>query len=375
MAKRKGKSKRRVKDWQQRARQTDPDTLDEAHNTESLQKRRIKLPPSRESGLTAADVAGREQATGMVTGMFRGGAYVRIDGEDRLCSIAKTFRAPETSSALAVGDEALVAISADDHVDGDLDRDKDRADGVIISRTERRTALGRPEPTSDKRRGRYDEQTFIKVVAANMDVLLIVAAVRSPRLSPGLIDRLCIAAERGDMRATVVINKTDLGEVDAHVIADLEASDVQVLQCSADRGDGLEALAEAIGGQRSVLAGASGVGKSTLVNALVPGAAQQTRTVRAKDERGRHVTAASTVHELPGGGIIIDTPGVRELAVEMEPAELPWYFPDFADFVSGCRFNNCTHTHEPHCAIRDAVENGELPLRRYERYLRILETI
>ncbi len=375
MAKRKGKAKRRVKGWERRYRESDPGTIDDAHDSESLQKQRIKLPPARESGLTAADTAGRTQAEGMVTGMFRGGAYVRVEGEDLPCSIAKTFRAQPTATALAVGDEVTVALSGADQVSGDLARDKDRADAVVLSRAERRTALGRPEPTSEKRRGRYDEQTFIKVVAANMDTLLIVAATRSPRLSPGLIDRLCIAAERGEMRSVVVINKIDLAEPDAGVLADLETAAVEVRLCSAEKGDGLAELAETISGRRSVLAGASGVGKSTLVNALVPGAAQQTRTVRAKDERGRHVTAATTVHELPGGGMIVDTPGVRELAVEMEPAELPWYFPDFAEYVTGCRFNNCTHTHEPECGIREAVESGQLPARRYERYLRILETI
>jgi ribosome biogenesis GTPase len=306
--------------------------------------------------------------------MFRRGASVRIDGADRPCSVAKTFRATPGSTPLTVGDEVTVALTAP-HTRGDRTLDKDRADGVILARAERRTALGRPQPTSGKRRGRYDEAAFLKVVAANMDALVIVASVREPPLRPGLIDRFCIAAERGDLAAVVVLNKIDLCPGAPPPVEELVAGEVTVLACSAVRGDGLAELGEALRGRRSVLAGASGVGKSTLVNALVPGAELATRSVRARDQRGRHVTASTTVHELPGGGLIVDTPGVRELAVEMEPSEVPWYFPDFAEVASACRFGNCTHTHEPHCAVRRAVEDGRIAPGRYRRYLRILETI
>jgi len=130
-----------------------------------------------------------------------------------------------------------------------------------------------------------------------------------------------------------------------------------------------------IGGRRSVLAGASGVGKSTLVNALVPGANLPTGPVRQKDQRGRHVTAAASVHELPGGGLIVDTPGIRELAMGIEATELPWYFPEIAELTPRCRFNDCTHSHEPGCAVRAAVEAGAISARRYRSYLRILETL
>ncbi|MHC4715858.1 MAG: ribosome small subunit-dependent GTPase A [Planctomycetota bacterium] len=375
MPRRKGKSRRRVKDWKRRFRRKHPDELDEAHDLESLQPERVKLGPDRTAGVEDADLAGRPHAEGMVTGMFRGGAYVRLDGQDLPCRIAGTFRAPEGFSALTVGDKVTVALTPAEHLSGDRSLDKDRADGVILSRQPRETALSRPSAFRGKRRGRYEDAGAEKVIVANMDDLLIVVATREPPTRPGLIDRFCIIAERGEMEPIVVFNKIDLADPDAAVLAELEAGDVRIVCCSAVTGEGLEELRSAIRDRRSVLAGASGVGKSTLVNALVPGAELATREVRAKDQRGRHMTASATVHALPAGGVIVDTPGIRELATGIDAAELPWYFPEMADLAGDCRFNNCTHTHEPDCAVRDAVEAERIPMRRYHSYLRILETL
>lgn len=375
MARRKGKSRRRVKDWKRRFRRKHPDELDEAHDLESLQPERVKLGPDRTAGVEDADLADRPHAEGMVTGMFRGGAYVRLDGQDLPCRIAGTFRAPEGFSALTVGDEVTVALTPAEHLSGDRSLDKDRADGVILSRQPREKALSRPSAFRGKRRGRYEDTTAEKVIVANMDDLLIVVATREPPTRPGLIDRFCIIAERGEMEPIVVFNKIDLADPDAAVLAELEAGDVRIVCCSAVTGEGLDELRSAIRDRRSVLAGASGVGKSTLVNALVPGAELATREVRAKDQRGRHMTASATVHALPEGGLIVDTPGIRELATGIDAAELPWYFPEMADLAGDCRFNNCTHTHEPDCAVRDAVEAERIPMRRYHSYLRILETL
>lgn len=376
MARRKGKSQRRVKDWKRRFRETtDPDALDEAHETETLQPQRVKLPAFRGSGPSEEALADLPKAEGMVTGMFPGGASVRIGREELLCRIAGTFRAPEGFTALTVGDDVTVARTPADQLSGNKQIDKDRADGVILSRQPRRTALSRPQPMSSKRRRRYDKEMPEKVVAANMDVLLIVVSTRQPPVRRGLIDRFCILAERGEMEPLIVFNKIDLAPPDAELVEELSGWGITVLACSALKGQGLTELLPAIQGRRSVLAGASGVGKSALVNAIVPGANLPTREIRMKDQRGRHVTAATTVHELPGSGLIVDTPGVRELATGVEPAELPWYFPEMAELAPECRFNDCTHTHEPDCAVRAAVEGGSVPPRRYRSYLRILESL
>ncbi len=375
MSKRKGKSKRRVKDWRRRFRERDVSSLDAAQS-ETLQPERVKIPTSRvQSGAQDGGPENQERLEGMVIGLFPGGAVVRAGGEDLLCAIAGTFRAPPGKSALAVGDVVAVALNPPGHLRADKNRDGDRADGVILSRRPRDSALSRPQPGRRRRRGRAEEGTFEKVIAANMEVLLIVASTCQPPPSPGLIDRFCIVAERGEMQPIVALNKIDLAHPDPALLSDLRSGQIATFCCSAKTGMGLQRLLEAITGRRSVLAGASGVGKSTLVNALVPGANLPTRGVRSKDQRGRHVTAAATLHELPGGGIIVDTPGVRELALDMAATELPWYFPELAEHASRCRFNDCTHTHEPCCAVRAAVENGELSPRRYRSYLRILETL
>ena len=386
MPRRKGKAQRRIKDWERRFREAPTDSLD-ADSSETLQPLRVKLPPSRDRAISdtppANDEPLAEEAVAMVTGLFPGGAVVRMGEEELFCRLAGTFRPPKSSSALAVGDEVAVALTAAQHVSGDMTIDGQRADGVILSRRPRRSALSRPQPISGKRRGRYDEEMSEKVIAANMDTLLIVASVRQPAFRPGLIDRFCIVAERGEMQPMVVINKIDLVKPPGKLLAELSASGLEVFRCSALTGKGLRKLRKALQGRRSVLAGASGVGKSALINALVPGADLAVRQIRMKDQRGRHVTSAATLHELPrlrfsrssSGGILVDTPGVRELAVEMDAAELTWYFPELTEFAPQCKFNNCTHTHEPDCAVQAAAEAGKIPQRRYMSYLRILETI
>lgn len=378
MPRRKGKSQRRIKDWQQRFRDAEADSLD-ADSAETLQPLRVKLPPNRPGTnldeTSAEQIPHGEEAMAMVTGLFPGGAAVRIGAEDLLCRLAGTFRPPKGSSALAVGDEVAVVLTQERHVSGEKEIDRERTDGVILYRRPRRSALSRPQPTSGKRRRQYDDDAFEKVIAANMDTLLIVASVRQPQIRPALIDRFCIVAERGEMQPMVVINKIDLCKPDKRLLAELTAGGIEVFQCSAATGKGLKKLLKVLQGRRSILAGASGVGKSTLVNALVPGADLAVRQIRMKDQRGRHVTSAATLHEIPAGGLLVDTPGVRELAVEMDATELAWYFPELAEFSPRCKFNDCTHTHEPDCAVIAAVEADEIPHRRYQSYLRILETI
>jgi ribosome biogenesis GTPase len=336
--------------------------------------------------------------------MFRHGVMVRFDGGPRFCAVAKTFRALEGASALAVGDAVTVALS-EEHVGSRLD--KDRAEGFILSRRPRATALSRPQPMSAKRLDPY-EDVFEKVIVANMDQLLMVAAVRQPALRPALIERFLIVAERGSLAAVLAINKADLGaprEADLEYLASLN---LKVVLCSAVTGRGLDELGALLAGRSTVLAGASGVGKSSLINALIPGSNAVTGEVRMKDERGRHTTAAAAVYDLAPlvaaiaaprnpapadaghlgqgaasaplptvgpAGVLVDTPGLRELGFSIHLDELPWYFPEFEPFFPNCRMSKCTHTHEPDCAVLGAVEAGTIPGRRFESYLRMRESM
>jgi len=373
VAKRKGKSERRIKDWQQRY-QASEDFEHSRARRQKFTRREVKLPP-RELSVGAEDLDDLPRVEGMVLGHFPGGALVRVAGERLLCGIAGTFRAPQGASVLAVGDTVTVALTRPKHFDGRDEIDKDRADGVILARAPRKTALSRPQPRSGKRRDRYETETFEKVIAANMDVLLIVASTAEPPLRHGLIDRFLIIAERGGLQPVLVINKIDLAPPDPVVIESFRHLEVEILLCSALTGQGKDALVRRLTGRSSVLAGASGVGKSTLINGIVPGAAATTRAVRARDERGRHTTSGAAVYDLPGGGIIVDTPGLRELGIHLDATELPWYFPEFEALAGRCKFRNCTHTHEPQCAVVLAVQRGQILARRYEGYLNILKTL
>jgi len=373
MAKRKGKSRHRI-DWQARFEAGDDDGVD--HKARGrLTQRQVKLPP-RDLEAGAEQLDGLPRIEGMVVGMFPGGAEVRTGegGNVLLCMIAKTFRAPEGSTALAVGDIVTLAASRRDHHNAS-DDDPDRADGMILSRQPRETALSRPAPRSGKRRDAYKTEVFESVIAANMDVLLIVAATREPPLRPRLIQRYLIIAERGELEPILVINKIDLAPADDEAIENFRQTEIRVVSVSAETGEGIDKLTEHLAGRRSILAGASGVGKTTLINRLVPGADGPTRTVRPTDQRGRHTTSAASVYELPGGGILVDTPGIRELGLPIDPAELPWYFPEFDQFTPDCKFNNCTHTHEPDCAVAAAVSEGLIPEKRFETYLQLLDSL
>ena len=371
MAKRKGKSRSRIKGWQQRY--AAEGAQEASSGREKFFPRAVKLPPWRlEAPQENLDELPRVQ--GMVVGLFPGGAVVRCGKEALLCGLVGTFRAPEGSSALTLGDTVTVALAKAEH-HSEAQADKQRADGMILARGPRRTALSRPQPRSAKRRDEYGAEVFEKVVAANMDVLLIVVATCQPSMRPALLDRFLIIAERGELRPVVVINKIDLRPADERLVADFRAMGVEVFTCSAITGAGIDVLRLALKDKRSVLAGPSGVGKSALVNALVPGANVVTREIRMKDQRGRHTTSTAIVYDLPDGGMLVDTPGVRELGMHLTRTELAWYFPELEAVAPQCKFNDCTHTHEPSCAVLAAVAAGKILPRRYTSYLRILETL
>ncbi len=379
MAKHKGKSKRRIKDWQNRF-ESGEDVEGSVPRRGKFSAQEVKLGAGSFGGGQSDELQNMETQAGMVTGVFQRGSFVRVDGEDLFCGIAKTFRVQEefaSTSPLAVGDDVTIALTKAEHSQGQKELDRNRMDGMVLSRQPRRTVLARPQPRSQKRRNQYDDEFTEKVIAANMDVLLIVAATAQPPMRRGLIDRFLIAAERGELQPVLLVNKIDIQPPDLHaqILVDVAEQGVEILTCSAIRGDGLESLSQLLKQKRCVLAGASGVGKSSLINALLPEADIATRSVRSKDDRGRHTTSQARVYDLACGGIIVDTPGLRELGVGLTAQELPWYFPEIEQTAPSCKFRNCTHTHEPDCAVRQAVEAGEILPRRYDSYLRILASI
>lgn len=211
-----------------------------------------------------------------------------------------------------------------------------------------------------------------EAIVANLDLLLVVVAPR-PEADFFLVDRYLAAAESARLSALILLNKCDL-EAGAQVeteLAALERCGYPRFACSARQGNGLEALRNALGGHTAVLAGQSGVGKSSLVEALVPEATVATAEL-ARTAQGRHTTSASRLYQLPCGGQLIDSPGVRDFApaIEvLEPATLG--FVEVARLAPGCRFLDCRHMEEPRCAVRAAVAGTQMHARRYESYRRL----
>ncbi|NLF33128.1 MAG: ribosome small subunit-dependent GTPase A [Planctomycetes bacterium] len=383
MAKRKGKSQHRRKSWEQLHRSGHLASED-AESRRRLSRRRVKLPGQKQDEAIFADQQAEpagdgQRVAGTVVLLYPGGAIVRTaDHGDLQCGLAGTFRPAPLSSALAVGDEVTLAVMPETRGEiqgGQQDIDGRRVDALILQRAPRRTALSRPQSMRGKRRDPYETEIFEKVIAANMDQLVVIGAVAQPRFRRGLLDRYLIVAERGELPLVLVVNKIDLGDFDHALLDEYVPLGVSYLTCSSRTGEGLDAVRELLTGRRSILAGASGVGKSSLLNALVPELELVTREVRQADQRGRHTTTAATLYDLPFGGSVVDTPGIRELGLEIDKADLPWYFPEIAALAPQCRFRDCSHTHEPDCAVQAAVEAGTVPERRYVSYLRILESI
>ena len=207
---------------------------------------------------------------------------------------------------------------------------------------------------------------------------MVVVAAEAPPLHPRLIDRYLIAVEHSGARPVLVVNKVDLLEEDRRhdLLARLQpyrALGMPVLPCSASRGEGIDAVRAALSGNTCVFVGQSGVGKSSLLNALDEDAAARVGEVRSGDGRGRHTTTASALYDIAGDIRVIDTPGIRRFSVEDDdPAAIAAGFTEFAPLAADCRYRDCTHVHEPGCAVRRAVEDGAIPRSRYESYRKLL---
>jgi len=219
------------------------------------------------------------------------------------------------------------------------------------------------------------------IVAANIDMALLVATMAEPRTSNGFIDRFLTTAEAYHIPAIIVFNKSDLltgKSMEEYLVRKeiYENIGYETFLATATKGDGLEALAEKIKDKTTLFSGHSGVGKSTLINHFIPSQNLRVQEVSGWSGKGQHTTTFAEMFDLPQGGQIIDTPGVKEFGmVDMEREELSHYFPEMRDRIHDCRFNNCIHINEPGCAVKAAVEAGEISMERFESYIAILSSL
>lgn len=217
------------------------------------------------------------------------------------------------------------------------------------------------------------------IIAANVDQALLVVTVNHPQTSTTFIDRFLASAEAYRVPVILVFNKIDLLDADERhyldmMIALYENVGYKCVAISAETGHGVDGLKELLSERISVLSGNSGVGKSTLINRILPDANLRTAEISDAHNQGIHTTTFSEMLELPSGGYLIDTPGIKGFGTfDIEPAELTGYFKDIFHFSKDCRFSNCTHTHEPGCAVLRAVEEHYIAASRYQSYLSMLE--
>ncbi len=217
------------------------------------------------------------------------------------------------------------------------------------------------------------------IIAANVDQAMLIVTTAHPQTSTTFIDRFLASAEAYSVPSVLIFNKTDLLDSDGlryqQMMADLYTTiGYQCLQVSAQTGMGMDTIMPLLKGKTTLLSGNSGVGKSTMINAIIPGAAQRTAEISNAHDTGMHTTTFSEMLELPEGGYMIDTPGIKGFGTfNMEPEEITSYFKEIFHFSQHCRFNNCTHTHEPGCAVLKAVEDHYISASRYQSYLSMLD--
>ncbi len=242
----------------------------------------------------------------------------------------------------------------------------DAETGIIEAVLPRERALVRMAPTP---RGAYQQ-----VIIANPDQVIFVFACEQPRPRLGMLDRFLVIAEKQGIPAAIVANKVDLtGEAQARALFGLYPPlGYRVLYTSVPQRLGLEALRALLSGRISALAGPSGVGKSSLLNAIQPGLGLAVSHVSEATQKGRHTTVVRALFPLEGGGYVADTPGIKSLGLwDIEPEELDGYFPEMRDLVPQCAYNDCRHLDEPGCAVRTALEAGKIAPSRYRSYVRM----
>lgn len=326
------------------------------------QKRRVAANHEKRLTLATEEASDSELgplAEGLVVSRFGKQADVETSDQQIIrCHVRRTI------TSLVTGDRVLWRAEVQQPNVTSTDQT-----GVIEAVHPRHSVLSRPDF--------YDG---IKPVAANIDQIVIVSAVR-PEFSANIIDRYLVAAENIEIQPLLILNKIDLLSP-----AEREELDIALqiyrnlgyplIEVSCATGEGLDALNDALRDKISVFVGQSGVGKSSLVNQLLPEANAITGTISEQSNLGQHTTTAARLYHFAAGGLLIDSPGIREFALwHLDNDRVTWCFKEFRDYLGGCKFRDCKHGTDPGCLIRAAVEEGNIARERYDNYRRILESM
>lgn len=291
---------------------------------------------------------------GTVVGVYGLACDVELD-DGRLisCAIRGVLKSMSTEQRHVVVAGDVVTISHASAGEGVIERIEPRY-GVVS-----RTSKGRQH-----------------IIVSNVDQLLIVGSAAEPTLKPNLIDRLIVTAEKSSIRPIICINKVDLIDLASlqGIMGVYSSLGYQVVPVSARTGFGVERLKSLVVNRRSVVSGQSGVGKSSLLNAIDPSLNLRTREVSSENQKGKHTTTTASLFRMSFGGYLIDTPGIRQFQLwDVIPQEVAGYYRDIRPFVNDCRFPDCTHIHEMSCAVKNAVADGKIDSRRYESYVSVIE--
>ncbi|MBN1163246.1 MAG: ribosome small subunit-dependent GTPase A [Candidatus Krumholzibacteriota bacterium] len=295
---------------------------------------------------------------------IKGADYYVVDGDREVCCrVRGRFRVGKSAAEVlpVVGDNVVYRLEKDTDGRGPT--------GLITLVGERKSVFARADVAGRK---------GSRVLGANLDIVFLVLSVKHPKLNLRLLDRMLVAAECGGIEPVICVNKIDLAKGSDRLEENLDPYRLmgyQVMYCSALTGEGVEAIRERMASHRSIMVGPSGTGKTSLISALAPDLDMRIGVVSEKTGKGKHTTSHFELHRL-GGGYLGDTPGVREFGIwGVSKQTLGGYFLDFDPYHSGCKFNSCTHSHEPGCGVKDAVKDNRISPERYRNYLKILEEL